>query len=197
MRRLNLALVGVMMLVAGGCSSGGHSRAVPTTTTQPAGPNPDVVPAVITPAYVNAVFAVLEHVDGNASRTLIESKSVTPQVIADIRAIYNDPLYSQEIRIAQQSRSTSSADLLHPVGDVRITVRAILSESPTCIFVETNSDYSAVLVKPETPAASEYWMLRLKQPGADPSRLNSTPWALSFNADFLTPTTIPNQCVAS
>jgi hypothetical protein len=195
MRRLSLALGAVLILAASACSSG-HRRpdAPPTSSTQAATPNPDVIPAVITPAYVDAVFGVLEHVDGNASRALITGHGVTPTALADIRSIYNDPLYAQEVEIAHESISASLGNVRNPPGDVRVSVVALVSISSNCIFVRTASDYGAVLVNPGPPVASEYWVLRPKQSGHDPRNLNPTPWALSFNADFTSPTTIPDQC---
>jgi hypothetical protein len=188
MKRLSASLgvvIGVLLL-ASACSSG-HHTAGPT-------PNPDVVPAVITPAYVNAVFKVLEHVDGNASRALIASKAVTPQVLADIRSIYNDPLYTEEVRIANESLQGSRSNIRQPLGDVDVTVIRMISASPTCIFVQTSDDYSAVLVTPGPSPAAGYWGLRPKQPGADPSGLNQTPWALFFNAVYQSRTSVPDQC---
>ena len=194
MRRRFAVLAVVSLSMAAACSSGHHPVAQPTTTTAP-DPNPYVVPAVITPAYVNAVFKVLEHVDGNASRTLIAAKAVSPTVLADIRAIYADPLYADEVNIAEESLKGDLKNIRRPPGDVAMSVVRLISASPSCIFVEAASDYSAVVYRSPTPPASEYWGLRLKQRGDDPGHLNPTPWAFSFNRTFGAPTSIPDQCV--
>lgn len=198
MRRRYLATGAVLVGLLTGCSGGGHdphaSGTTTSTTSSSLSPNPDVVPAVITPAYVDAVFRVLEHIDGNASRTLIAAHAVTPKVLADIRAIYNDPLYAQEVKIAQQSLQGSLRNVKTPPGDVRVGVVSLISSSPDCIFVRTADDYTDVLVTPGPAPASGYWGLQRKQPGHDPQGLNPTPWALSFNAVFNTPTSVPNQC---
>jgi hypothetical protein len=188
-----VALSLVVALAASACGGSAHAKAAPPA----AGPNPDVVPAVITPAYVDAVFRVLDHLDGDASRALIAAHAVTPTVLRYIRAVYNDPLYAQEVKIAQESLGGDLRNVRRPPGDVRTTVLKLISASPSCIFVETSADYSAVLYKPGPPAASGYWALRPKQRGIDPDHLNPTPWALSFNAVYLTPTSIPDQCAAS
>jgi hypothetical protein len=185
-----------VMAVLAGCSSGRHTAAPTTTTAQTASPNPDVVPAVITPAYVDAVFRVLNHVYGNATRELFQSRAVTPIVQTDLRAIFNNPLYGQELQNARDSLGTPPSSLRQPLGDVITTVVKMISASPECVFVQTSSDFTAVLAKPTTPAAAEYWVLRPKDTAADPNRLNPTAWALTFNADYLSPTSIPNQCVA-
>ena len=75
-----VALLGVLAA----CSGKSHDAA-PTTSAPPppttaattqaslpasTTPNPDVIPPMITVAYVNAVFAVLNHLNGNAVRAL-------------------------------------------------------------------------------------------------------------------------------
>ncbi len=195
-RRILVLSVAVVAVVASACSSGGHHSAAGTTTstTASAGPNPDVIPSVITPAYVDAVFRVLNHINGNATRELFRAGSVTRSVRVDFRALFNDPLYQQELRNAAASLRVTRSSLRDPIGDVTTTVQSVISASSRCIFVATRSDFSAVDVHP-TQAPAEYWGLEPKSPGDDPSNLNSTPWALWFNADYLTPTSIPDQCV--
>jgi hypothetical protein len=196
MRRRLLALSMAVMVAGAGCSSGGHHTVAPTTTANSisASPNPDVIPPVITAAYVNAVFVVLNHVQGNATRSLVATTSVNAAVMSDLRSIYNDPLYSREVEIAQQTLAGGLTDFLKPPGDIITTVDTLEFTSPTCIFVSTKSNFRSVVAHPSAPAASEYWRLSLKQPGSDVHHLNPTPWALSFNATYITATSIPNQC---
>lgn len=196
MRRRFLALAAVLAILAG-CSSASRHTASSSTSAHgqtDAAPNPDVIPPVITPAYVNAVFAVLNHVDGNATRELVADRAVTPTVTRDLRAIYNDPLFATEERIASQTLKGGFGGIKDPPGDVVTTVVQLIDASASCIFIATRSDFESVSVNPGAPAASEYWSLKPKQATNDPGHLNPTPWALSFNADYLTPTTIPNQC---
>jgi hypothetical protein len=188
------------VITAGASCSSGH-RTDPTTTTpatsttfSPTGSNPDVIPSVITPAYVDAVFKVLNHIKGAATRELYASGSVDQKVRVDLRSIFNDPLYRQELSNAAASLSVERAALRNPIGDVITSVKRVVSASSQCVFVETVSDFSLVDVHP-SQAASEYWVLTPKVLANDPSGLNSTPWAISFNADYLTPTSIPDQCV--
>ena len=197
------------MLVAG-CTSGHISAAtttIPTTASTPvpttvstdgtaATPNPDVIPAVITPAYVNAVFAVLNHINGDAVRALLAANAVTPTVKRDLRAIFNDPLYAEEVNILQESLSTGLSGIRQPPGDRVTTVISLIDGTNTCIFAATKTDFGAVLLKDPAPAAAEYYSLGPKQAHHDPYHLNSTPWAFSFNATYMSPTTIPDQCAA-
>ena len=191
-RRVAFAVAVAAVLTS--CSSG-HSAAAPTTTTaQAATPNPDVVPTVITPAYVDAVFKVLNHVNGNAVRALVASGAVSVPVKSDLRAIFGDPLFQQEVTIARQSLSADPANIRKPPGDRLTQVIQLLAASKNCIFVSTSTSLAAVLIAPPQPAASEYYGFHLKDPVDDPLHLNPTPWVITFNATYLTPTTIPNQC---
>jgi hypothetical protein len=205
MRRRVLVLGSATALIMAACSAGSH-RASPSTlspppvttaVTQPASPNPDAIPAVITPAYVDAVFKVLNHINGNAIRALVASRQVTPTVKTYLRAIYNDPLYAQELQIARESIAGNLSNVRMPPGDLTTTVKRLLRNSPDCLFAETQSDFSRVLINPDPPARAEYFSLTPKQAGADPDHWNPTPWGLGFNADYKTPTTIPPQCPSS
>ena len=129
-----IRVTGVSLLVASSLPPALASRhdAAPTTSAPPpppstaatvqatppttALPNPDVIPPVITAAYVNAVFAVLNHINGDAVRALVASKRVTPTVTLYLRAMYNDPLYAEELRIAQQSLDGESQQCAKPTG---------------------------------------------------------------------------------
>ncbi len=149
--RRRVFVAGAVVVVALSACSGKGRDAAPTTTAPPPTtaattraspptttvPNPDVVPAVITPAYVNAVFAVLNHLNGNVSRALVADGRITPQAMTDLRAIYNDPLYEQELTFARNSLSQSSGNVRKPPGDVMTTVRRLIFGSRTCMFVET------------------------------------------------------------
>jgi hypothetical protein len=196
MRRRHLVVLALAVLVLAGCSSGHHAAAQPTTTTAP-GPNPDVVPAVITPAYVDAVFKVLNHVYGNATRSLVASKQVTQTVQVDLRSIFNDPLYAQQLAQAQQSLTQAIANVRPEAGDAVTTVQRLVGATNTCIFAETVTSLAAVLVTPTPRPASEFYELALKQPNDDPNHINPTPWAISFNADYLSPTQLGNRCAPS
>jgi hypothetical protein len=197
MRRRLLALGGVAMLAVAACSSGTHHAAPTTTSPAPsttAAPNPDVIPPVITVAYVNAVLAVLNHVYGNATRALLATRQITAEVKADLRSIYNDPAYEQQLSAAQLSLTSVIANVRPRPGDPAIRVKRLMSATATCVFFEATTDLSKVLIHPTPSAASEYFELGLKQLGGDPSELNPTPWAISFNVAYLTPTAVNSRC---
>jgi len=151
----------------------------PTTTA----PDPDVVPAVITPAYVDAVFAVLNHIWDNSLRTELTAANVTPEAAADLRAIFNDPLFDQELKIATQELPNGVSNLRDPPGDQLTKVIDLISSSTSCIFVKTKTNVAAVVEK-IPPQGYDYFELTRKTPANDPSHLNPTPWALSYDLFF-------------
>jgi hypothetical protein len=205
MRRRVLALGSAAALILGACSSSSHrvapatSSTVPSTTaiTQAAAPNPDVIPAVITPAYLDAVLVVLNHVYGDATRALRISHAITPQVKENLRSIFAEPLYDQQIQAATLSLKGPIANVRRNSGDGTTVVVHLISASPYCVFMQTSTDLSQVLVHPTPKAASEYYELAPKDARNDPTRLNTTPWVFAYNSAFLKPTSVQNPCVGS
>jgi alkylhydroperoxidase family enzyme len=183
MRRRILAVGGMVLLLAA-CGSG-HHVAAPTTTTAPSPPttadvNPDVVPPVITTAYLDAVLRVLDHLYGNATRSELHSRRLTAATLAYLRAIYRDPQYSDEVSIFSGAVGGASLDQLRTdPGDRVLTVASILTASPSCAQMRVTTNYAAVDVHP-TPAAAGYIELESKLTKDDPGALNSTAWAISY-----------------
>lgn len=193
MRRTLLAIVALSLAVSGCAGSGGH-KAAPTSVARPVGPNPDVVPAVITPAYVDAVFVELNRIYGDATRLEIGTDSVSTEVYQLLRSIYTDPDYGFQVKIFKQSLADGFANVVKPPGDRTTKVLKLLSATPSCILVQTETTFRGVVLHPGPPAASEYYMLGLKPPNYDPNHINPTPWAISINVSFTTPTTVALSC---
>lgn len=182
----------VSLVVASACSS--SSRDVHPIGTAP-GPNPDVIPAIITPAYVDAVFKVLNHIYGNAARLIAGERQLTSPAKAELRSIFADPLYKQQLNAAQQSIDQGVIENVNPAGgDAQTKVVRLIAASSRCIFVQTSTDLATLLKNPTPKPASEYYELSPKQPRDDPTKINATPWAISFNAAFPTATSIPPRC---
>lgn len=200
MRRRIWVLVAVVTLVATACSSGGHHQATPTTTdpatTLPAGPNPDVIPAHITPAYVNAVFVQLDLLWGDATRLLVKQKAVSANVEQDLRAVFAAPVYETQLSQAQASLDGPIDNVRPNPGNASTVVLSLLTATPNCIFASTRTSLMQVLIRPSEPAASEYYELIRKTPTEDPLHLNPTPWVIGFNAAYLTPTKVATKCSA-
>jgi hypothetical protein len=157
--------------------------------------NPNAVPGVITPAYVDSVFVVLNHVYSNAARELRRAHTVTPQVKANLRAVFNDPAYATQLDAAQQALAQGIVSNLRLNGsDPVTTVIRLVTAHPNCIFVQTSTDFSPIEIHLTPQPASQYYELRPKQIGSDPGHLNATPWAIVRDEAFETPTTVASTC---
>jgi hypothetical protein len=193
MRRV-IALGVLVAALAGGCSSSSHHASSPSTT---AAVNPDAVPGVITPAYVDSVFVVLNHVYSESARQLRVADGVTTQIKAEVRAVFNDPVYARQLEAAQQALQQRQITNVRPNGgDARTVVVRLITATTACIFAETSTDLSALVVHAGPPAGSEYYELAPKQ-GADPQHFNPTPWAISLDEAFRAPTNIASPCASS
>lgn len=197
MRHRFLAPLAALSMLAAACSGSVRHAAVATTAPAPRAyaPNPDVIPPVITPAYVNAVFAVLNHINGNATRLIIAADEVTPRALSELRSIYSPALLAVEIKVFKSGLTDGLPNLRSPVGDRVTTVVSIVSASPQCIFVETSSSLSAVERVPTASPADEYWELVPKQADQAIGGLNPTPWSLANNRDYLKPTKMADSCL--
>jgi hypothetical protein len=208
MRRKMFLLGWVLLLVVAACSGPSHHESTATSTPAPptsapstsapstvSATDPYAVPRVITVAYVNSVLAALAHVSSEGARAFAASRQINATVKADLRAVFNDPAYDQQIQDLDDNLRQGFVNPLRPGGgDIRIRVKRLVSTSPTCIFAETVSDTTPLFLHPAVQPAAEYFELRPKQAGADPGHLNPTPWAFADDEAFLRPTSAPTKC---
>ncbi len=208
MRRIWLGFLAALALAVTACGGGSHHsssapttasgtpRLAPTTThaTTTLPPDPAVVPPVITPAYVNAVLAQLNHVYGNAVRTELGTDNVPPVVVAAVRAIFNDPEFSEQLKILTQAIIPLPTNLKQPPGDRSTKVQKLISNTESCIFVQTTTDYSAVDVTTVPQTGSEFFELAPKAAGHDPQSLNPTPWAIQLSESFQSQQQVTDPC---
>lgn len=151
----------------------------PTTTTTV--PDTSVVPRRITVAYVDAVLAKLNHVYGDAVRSLVANGKITRPVLADIAAIYSGGLNPIEVRIfAGASKPTIDSLKQHP-GDRVMHVRRLIAGSPSCIFARVSVDESAVARHPAVEPSHIYEGMKSTNVGAHRNPLNPTPWVFFYD----------------
>jgi hypothetical protein len=222
MRRTLLALGGVVMILATACGSSGHRTAsdptaataplpspttstttvvpiptstattnVPSTTTTV--PDTRIVPRTITVAYVDAVLAKLNHVYGDATRSVVAAKKLTVPAIEDISAIYSVELGANEQLLFARSIATGQSSFRRVPGDPVTKVRKLIFASRSCIYARVRTDSDPALKHPVKPAADEFMGLRRVPFGQGQGR-NQTTWILFFDGETRTPSNIPNQC---
>jgi len=170
-----------LALLLTACSSG---HRVPTAKVRPAPPttaDPYAVPAVIDVAYVNRVLAALDQVNGNATREAVRAKALTPEFMADLRAVYEGVALEQELKVWSITAQRAFAGFSAAPGNRRTTVIALTTATPACVFVKTHRDYSAATPSPG-PDLPHYITLR---PAARHDTRNPTPWLVTV--DVVTP----------
>lgn len=195
------AVAVVVALSAGGCGGGGSAPEVPTATLQTAPlatttTNPYAVPAVIDEAYVNRVLAGLDHANGDILRLVVTRRTIPPEVIPRLKAIYIDEKLLQEVVDGLQGQLLRGVEgLRNPPGNQRTTVLELITAEPDCIFAKTDADASAVAVSPE-PSFNTQWvgLISAERAGRPVDQYNPTGWGFvyeGFTRDFSAP---PNPC---
>ena len=151
-------------------------RATTTSTTSDA--DRYAIPDTITAEYVNDVLVALNHVYGDVVRKRIETRQLQPQDLIPLRAIYSEAEFQEQAAAIAQSPFRPPEAYQSPIGDRRISVRRVLTATPTCIAVEGTYDFTAILQ--QAPAPRAVWVtLRLKDAGTDSEGFNATPWSIA------------------
>ena len=195
MRRKVWALGGALLLAVAGCGGHAGAGAGGSGAGGSGGRGVDPVPAVITVNYVNRVLAQLNVIYSDALRISLTTKQITPQVKTDLRAIYANPLYQEELAGFKLQLEHYPTDLRKHIGNRITTVVRLISASPTCIFIATRENFSEVLDGPGVRLASEYYSLVKKSAAEDLHHLNPTPWQFGYNLASYVPRQAPNPCV--
>lgn len=186
MRRQIALVVGFVLLA--GCTGGQAAAPDPTVPTRPATvpttATPDVskVPVSIDAAYVTAVLAALDEVDGRATRLIVSAKKVTPEAVDLLQAIYSHQQLENELAIWVSSIADDPGftGVLPNPGSRRTAVKEILAVRPNCLWLAVGRDYSKVNVVPG-PDRTEYVALQPIDRVDDPGHVNPTPWTMTVN----------------
>ena len=193
-------LLGLLALAGLGACGGDDTPSsagatVPKATTPTTAADPYAVPATIDAAYLNKVFVALEHVDGDATRLIIESRTFPPEAAKRLQAIYGDDEFKKQTNLWLDLITSGLKGFRNPPG-VRLTkVDRVISARPECVYAAVLRDYSQLSATP-SPAAIEYVVLRAAGPNSDPFTLNPTPWEIAaegYNQDGSEPT---DQCAS-
>jgi hypothetical protein len=176
-------LVGLLALAGLGACGGNDTETpagatVPKATSSTTPADLYAVPATIDAAYLNKVFAALEHVDGDATRAVVASKNFVPDAANRLRAIYAEDEFQEQVNLWLDVIIEKRLNRLKPSPGDRSSVTAkVHTAAPECIFVAVMRDYSPVAIAPGPPDL-EYVTLRPIDPQRDPLDLNPTPWMI-------------------
>lgn len=193
-RLVRTVAVATLGLGLSACNDGGPAPADPTVptavsssssvaTTAPSSttktPDVSVIPATIDAAYLNAVLAALDEVDGQATRIIKADKRFSTAAADLLNAIYSDGAFSKQSE-AWYSALSEDPDLTHLIanpGNRRTTVDRVLTASPQCVWIAVTRDHSASASSP-APPDDEYLTLRPLDRTNDPAKVNPSPWMI-------------------
>jgi hypothetical protein len=180
------AVAGAAMLLLAACSDGGGaavgvpSATVPTLPPQTTTTNPYDIPDVIDAAYVNRVLAGLDAAFGDIVRIVVRTRSVTPEILDRMKAIYADvTILNLQLRVLQDNLNLRPELLPAEPGNKVTTVSDLIIASPTCVFVRVSRDYSSHIGR-QSPVRQEWAALVPMQPTAatpEVSLYNGVGWA--------------------
>lgn len=158
----------------GGGSSGGAGAGAGGT-----GAGTSVVPPVITVAYVDAVFAKLDAVRGNALRSAVAAGKVTQEAIRDYYAVFTPTLASSIINGVSAAASDHFPYISTHPGNQVTEVKSLLASSRTCVLALVTINDSAISTVPAERTPYVYEALAPRQV-LNSKEHDPTPWAISY-----------------
>jgi hypothetical protein len=218
MRRTVLAVSAAVALLAGACGSSTPHASDPTVATAPLStttsstppvstttvlastttlPDTAIVPSRITVAYVDAVLAKLNHIYGDAVRSTVAARRLTPAAIDDIDAIYSGKLATEERGIFRSAVTGGLKDLQRHPGDRRTKVVRVVFRSDTCVFATVKTSYTSVALHQVKAPAVEYLGIGRKTVAQTSTDINPTPWVFFFDLINASDVKVRNQCGVS
>lgn len=184
--RLVAAIPVVGALLWTGCwgGAGGKDPVGPTVPTEApsttAPPDVSTVPAVIDEAYLNAVLKELNRVDGDAMRMIVQAEDLVRPAAERLRTIYLGDELDRQLSQWGEQLVEGFADFKRPPGDKVNSVVRTITTIPSCVYLETSEDHSAVSTKATTPFTI-FIALQPKVVTQDPEGINRTAWMISFS----------------
>ena len=206
---ITAALAALTLLASAACSNGSADRssagANPTLATDPPHVNPTLatvpapttttnpyaVPAVIDAAYVNRVLAGLDAVTGGVVRTVYDTRTITPEALERLKAVYASPEFLQLFIDGLQIDLRGGFKNYRPqIGNRSSVVTQVITARQECVFVQVHRDYSAISTDTSAVVNPQWIALRRTDPNTDVKRHNPTLWSVvydGFNRDRAQP----------
>jgi hypothetical protein len=191
--------VGAAVLMFAGCSDGGDgaigapSATVPTLPPQTTTTNPYAIPDVIDAAYVNRVLAGLDAAVGDIVRLVVTTRSIPPEAIERLRAVYMDQaLFQLTLDLLQDDLRRGLQGYKTNPGTSVTTVTDLLSSQSSCIFAKVFRDASSVATSPD-PRFSTLWVA-IRPYAQSSKQFNQTGWGYvyeGFERDLSAPRVSP------
>jgi hypothetical protein len=181
-------LAALALAASAACSDGGGERgsagANPTVATDPpttTTTNPYAVPAVIDAAYVNRVMAALDQATGEVVRLAFRTKTIPPEALDRLRAVYASPdalqLYLDGLQIDLRG---GFKDYRSDIGNRSSIVTQLVSARSDCVFAQVRRDYSAVGTN-TSGVVNPQWVALKRLDQQSSSQYNPTPWGITYD----------------
>jgi hypothetical protein len=190
-----VALTLVALLCLGACDGkGGHQRTADADPPGSGGPTSSTtsttvsyaVPTTIDAAYVEKVMRALDHLYGDAVRTLVADRAISDRFVKHLLALYSETPFEGYQVVWRKSVSENLKSISTHPGDPVTSVQELLQASSTCVVARVDRDLSSTLAQPQSQSPQRFVALIPRDPARDPLVLNSTPWTLSFDGYTLT-----------
>jgi hypothetical protein len=162
---------------------------VPKDTTPTTAADPYAIPGTIDAAYLNRVFAALDAVDGEATRTIVRTRNLPPEAAERLTAIYGDKEFRVQTNRWLDVIEGGLQGYKPEPGNLKTSVIRVISSNPRCVFLVARRDHSAIAVSPP-PSHDTYFYLEPLDPIRNKKHLNPTPWMIGgegFNSDGSVP----------
>ncbi|HET6965634.1 MAG TPA: hypothetical protein VFH58_12735 [Acidimicrobiales bacterium] len=117
--------------------------------------------------------------DGDATRLIVEHRSLIAPAVYRLKAIYSDPWFTQVADTWADQLGRGLKGYRANPGDKKEVVKRVISANPNCVFTSVLTDYSAVS-EVKQPLQLNYVELVPTQPTRDPSHFNPTPWSVKI-----------------
>ena len=185
-RLMRVAVAGCFLAVALAACSPDEAAAPPGATLGTAPPvtpttDPYAVPPVIDAAYVNRVLEGLDAANGDVLRMVVRTKTIEPEAVDRLKALYSDKdLMQLQIDILQSDLRRGLSGIRPDPGNQRTTVKELITSKPSCLYAKVDRDSSQVATNPNPDLRTIWISLVPRNPAKDASRYNPTPWAFRY-----------------
>ena len=180
----------------GGCSGGRDDDTLPPPAATSSTTVDYSVPEVIDVAYVEKVMAALDHVYGDAIRTLAKERTITEEFLSRLAAIYTPKQFAFWQDVWVKDVADGIRGLRATPGDPKTLIQELVTATPTCVLARVDHDFAAVNEQADRTTPQEFIAL---VPSESPRQLNPTPWIISFDGYVASPAGAQpeNPCDAS
>lgn len=150
---------------------------LPTTSTTI---NPYVIPLVLDAEYFNGILAGLDAASGDLLRLVYRERSLPRDLVPRLEAIYSFSSAIQlEIRLLQEAIISGFDNFRPQIGNVRTSVRRLITVKRACMFAEVVRDHSAQGI--DTLTDQVLWVSLVPATSDQvASTYNPTPWAYIY-----------------